>query len=212
MLCHTLMTAICMQLLHIQQVHPLRLAHNVMHSSRFDIWELKTGEFVTKKHLHSFTMGMVLENWLLRSPHKASQLLRSPHKASIVATIYLIGYLRPGTKHHVSMGQQVCWQPDTFTKKYINSFRNMISWCNCGYGNLQGLLALYYTPGRRNLLCIITNVWTLREGLRRFWLHHRNCCRALTLSYKPKWWRYECFCLPCLLQQSSTVRELTGVS
>ena len=78
--------------------------------------------------------------------------------------------------------------------------------------NLQGLLALYYTPGRRNLLCIITNVWTLREGPHRFWLHHRNCCHALTLSYKPKWWRYECFCLPCLLQQSSAVRELTGVS
>ena len=133
MLGHILMTAICMQLLHIQQVHPLRLPHNVMHSSRLDIWELKTGEFVTKKHLHSFTMGIVLENWLLRSPHKASKLLRSAYKASIVATIYLIGYLRPGTKHHVSMGQQVCWQPDTFTKKYINSFRYMMSWCNCGY-------------------------------------------------------------------------------
>jgi len=50
---------------------------------------LKTGEFVTKKHLHSFNMGMVLENWLLRSPHKASKLLRIAYKASIVATIII---------------------------------------------------------------------------------------------------------------------------
>jgi len=50
--------------------------------------KLKTGDFVTKKHLYSFTMGMVLENWLLRSPHKASKLLRIAYKASIVATIY----------------------------------------------------------------------------------------------------------------------------
>jgi len=78
--------------------------------------------------------------------------------------------------------------------------------------NLQGLLAPYYTPGRRNLFCIITNVWTLREGPYRFLIHRWDCCHALTLSYKPKWWHYECLCLPCLFQQSSAVRELIGVS
>ena len=90
---------------------------------------------------------------------------------------------------HVSMQQQVCWQLDPFAKKCIHKFKSMISWCNSGYDTCM----------RVGLLQQLTLSSTFRD----YW-HY------ITLSYK--WWRYESFCLPCLLQQSSAVRELTGVS